>query len=127
MNNTIKGQNESKIHSADTYNALSRELRTDLGLADNTLGNAVVTKIIKQARGDGRLAKKIIPHYKTAIKKQYPDELDELIILDYMDDEECHKTNAPSMKRPACRYEVRNNVPKTVVYMQHSCYRPSLE
>ena len=127
MNNENIGQNESKIHSADTYTALSRELRMELGLADNSLGNAVVTKIIKQARGDGKLAKKIIPRYRTAIKKRYPDDLDELIILDYTYDEECHKTSAPSMKRPACRYEVRNNVPKTVVYMQHSCYRPSLE
>jgi hypothetical protein len=127
MINRHIGQNGSKIQSADTITALTNELRMELGLADNALGNAVVTKIIKQASGDSKLAKKIIPGYRTAIKEQYPDELDELIILDYMDDEQYHKTSAPNMKSPACRYEVRNNVPKTVVYMQHSCYRPSLE
>ena len=127
MNNISIGQNGSKIHSADTITALSKELRMELGLADNALGNAVVTKIIKQASGDSKLAKKIIPVYRTAIKEQYPDDLDELIIIDYMDDEEYHKTRAHNMKRPACRNEIRNNVPKTVLYMQHSCYRPSLE
>lgn len=127
MNNRNIGQNGSKINSVDSITALSNELRMELGLANNALGNAVVTKIIKQASGDSNLAKKIIPGYRKAIKEQYPDEFDELIILDYMDDEEYHKTSAPNMKRPACRYDVRNNVPKTVVYMQHSCYRPSLE
>ena len=111
----------------DIHQMLVTELRRELGLADNALGNRLVEKIIQQSGFDSKKARCIIPQYKAKIKNKYPHERDELIILDYLDDEDYHRTNEPNFDMPAKRNELRNEVPRRIAYLVFAPYRPSLD
>jgi hypothetical protein len=124
-----KAMNDNTIlHKEDTHHQmLARQLRQELGLADNALGNGVVEKIIQQSGVDSKKARYVIPQYKALIKSMYPDERDELIILDYLDDEDYHMSNKPSFDMPAKRNKLRNNVPRQIAYLVFTPYRPRLD
>ncbi len=103
------------------------DLMVELGVADNDLGKMILDKLVKHSSNDVEKARAIINSYKETIQTRYPDEPFDLIIINYMEDEEFHKTNKVSFDKLAKRYEVRNSVPCQIAYLVYAPYRPSLD
>ncbi len=106
---------------------VSTDLRVELGLADNSLGNMIVNKLLKHSGNSIEKARATIESYKQVIKAKYPNEHEELILINYMEDKEYHETNRVNFDVPAKRYEAMNSVPRYIAYMVYAPYRPSLD
>jgi hypothetical protein len=99
------------------------ELRQRYGLADNSFGNRVISKIVSKSDNSLEKARGVLPQYIKKMEKTYPKRIDQLIILTFIDDDEMDA----SAKLPQKNQTHWREVPHVIAYMEYTPYRPSLE